>query len=143
MKKLLLLFTLAVAVMMAGCKEGLVDYETTISWEIENLTASEVIFMAEAGATAIPYDAYEVVIPPQERKEVAHGHGSSADNANDLPDLYHPDEPMSDSRCTLKVGDQILPETVWIRRLWHYSAEPLRGTYKLIITKELIEMVGL
>lgn len=142
MKKLLMFFTVAAVAITTGCNKGLSDYETTCLWEIENWTDSEVTFIFDPSGTTVPHDAYEVVIPLRETKEIGRSHGSSADNIKDLPDLfYHPDQPMVGSTHTLKVGDEILPETVWIRRLWYFNAEPLKATYKLILTKELIGLL--
>lgn len=142
MKKLLVLFSVAMA-SMTGCNEGLVDYTGVVIYEIENLTGSDVTFIIDASTDPLrPREGKEIVIPNSETKEVFETHIRWSDANNDFPDIYgHPDESMFNSAFRLKVGDEFLPETIWTRRLWHFEAEPLRATYKLILTAELIELL--
>ncbi len=60
----------------------------------------------------------------------------------------HPDRgalffAMADPSHRLKVNDTVLPETIWLRRLWDFEAkEPLHASYKLVLTNELIEFLS-
>ncbi len=132
MKTLLILSTVATT-LMTGCPV-LNDYDSVWIFEVENQTDLGVIYITEES---------EIVIPPRETIEIYRIVGRTADNKNDFSDRYHhPDQPMLDATVfRIKVGDEFLPETIWIRRLWYFESEPLRAKYKLIITAELIELL--
>lgn len=135
MKKLILFFVLAAVAVMTGCQgKALWDYECRWYFEIENRTKSNVTFST---------DVLTIVIPPGETKEIYYAKGEVADNSVDLFDFFSPqlDYQMFGSPFHLKVGDEFMPETIWIRRFWYFTSEPLRGTYTLLLTHEFIELL--
>jgi hypothetical protein len=136
MKKLILLFALVAVAITSGCqRKAVVSYDGWWIYEIENLTDSEVIYISEES---------EITILPGETSEIHHEKRSVGDD-EDLYDIeQYPDQPMMmiKDNPILMVEDEVMPETIWIRRLWYFNAEgPFNASYKLILTDELIELL--
>jgi hypothetical protein len=126
MKKLLLLFAVAAA-MMTGCKNR--DYGCNWYYEIYNGSESEIIWIAGVNETSIT---------PGSKQQIYRTGTDCGKNAR--PEDIHTDadEKIIGSTHQLKIDGIIISDTIWMRKFWTFENKAYSATYTLAITDELI-----
>jgi hypothetical protein len=129
MKNLFLYFTLFLFT-LSGCAEEQVDYGCHVTFDVENKTEFDIVFML--------YEEVETVVKSGTKGEIIKSFGLCGKNT--IPtDQFAREELMFSSDCKLLLDGKPLPDAIWKRALWSFSNEVRRASYTLTITNELIE----
>lgn len=132
MKKILFFFAAATLALTTGCDgDVIVDYGCELIFEVENKTEFDIVFML--------YEKEEAVIKSGKKEVIRSDFGLCGKNTI-ITDQFVPGELMFGSVCKLLLDGEPLPDAIWKRDYWIFSAkEYYDASYTLTVTNELIE----